>query len=374
MLFVRQGTLLAQAFDAKTLTLSGEPFPVAQRVQMGTPAGHIAFSVSDTGVLTYGVGGDAGAVTSQLTWINRQGTVVGTVGTPEDIRGLDLSPDGTRVAAHRHLAGQGGDVWITDLSRGTTSRFTFDATQHNASPIWSRDGATPRSARCAEARMASIGRRRTESGNDEMPIEQLAEIAPMDFSPDGRSLVYQVTVSGTGPDLFILPLTGERDARKPVPLSATRFAEHHGQVSPDGRWLAYVSTESGNNEVYVRPFPTGGGKWQVSSRGAYPRWRRDGRELFYLNYINPLEGAKVVAVDVRTSGSAFEAGLPKPLFDSGCINLVHPSPYHAYAVTLDGQRFLIPRPIANTTDNMTSQPVIVVMNWPQEVRGQGAGR
>ncbi len=363
LLFVRQGTLLAQAFDAKTLTLSGEAFPIAERVQTGTPAGHIAFSVSDNGVLAYGVGTGRVNAAVQLTWVNRQGKVTGTVGAPEDIRGVDLSPDGTRLAIHRHTEGQGGDVWITDLSRGTTSRFTFDATQDNASPIWSPDaGSVAFSSRCA-GKNGVYRKASNQSGEEELLVEQPAEIAPTSWSTDGRALVYSPIGNDTGPDLWILPLAGDR---KPIRLLSTRFSEAFGQVSPDGRWLVYSSNESGANEIYVRPFPTGTGKWQISARGGIcPRWRRDGRELFYMN---ELSGGRLLAVDVKANESTFEAGTPKPLFDSGYVNRAHGFLYHPYTVTPDGQRFLIPRPVSSVTDDTTAAPVIVVMNWAQGIR------
>jgi Tol biopolymer transport system component len=364
LLFVRQGTLLGQSFDAKTMTLSGEPFPIAERVQTGTPAGHIAFSVSDSGVLAYGVATSRVNAGVQLTWMNRQGKVTGTVGAPEDIRGVDLSPDGARLATHRHVEGQGGDVWITDLSRGTTSRFTFDATQDNASPIWSPDAGSiafslRRGAKSGVYRKASNG-----SGDEEMLVEQLAEIAPTGWSPDGRSIVYSPNgPGGAGPDLWMLPLAGDR---KPIRLLSTRFSEGLGQVSPDGRWLAYASNESGNFEIYAQPFPPGAGKWQISTGGGtYPRWRRDGRELFYMDQTS---GGRLIAVDVKANGSTFEAGTPKPLFDSGYINRPHAFLYHPYTLTPDGQRFLIPRPVAKITEDTTSSPVIVVMNWAEGIK------
>jgi Tol biopolymer transport system component len=362
LLFVRQGTLLAQPFDAKTLTLSDEPFPIAERVRAGTPAGQIAFSVSDNGTLAYGVGVTGTFAGFQLTWINRQGKAVGTVGAPEDIRGVDLSPDGTRLATHRHT-GEGGDVWLTDLSRGTTSRFTFDAAQENASPIWSPDGASLVFGSRRGGKHGVYRKRSDGSGNEELLIEQLAEIVPTDWSRDGSSIVYNPIGSTNTPDLWMLPLTG---GRKPVPLVATRFTEAHGQISPDGRWLAYRSNESGGAEVYVQPYPSGAGKWQISTGGgSFPRWRRDSRELFFMS-AGTL--GKMVAVDTKTTGSTFEAGIPRALFDSGYVNLPHSFAYHTYAVSPDGQRFLIPRPVANNTDDATPQPVVVVLNWVEGLR------
>jgi hypothetical protein len=161
-------------------------------------------------------------------------------------------------------------------------------------------------------------------------------------------------------DLWVLPLVGDRKA---VPLLNTSFIESMGQIFPDGKWLAYQSNEAGRPELYVRPFPTGAGKWQVSTSGAFsPRWRRDGLELFYMD---ALSGGKFMAVDIKASGFKFEAGTPRALFDSGYINLAHPGgpDYHAFAVSVDGRRFLIPRPASRAIEDAASTPIAVVVNW-----------
>ena len=152
--------------------------------------------------------------------------------------------------------------------------------------------------------------------------------------------------------------------RKAFPLLNTPFNETHGQISPDGKRLAYLSNETGRAEVYVRPFPTGAGKWQVSTSGGYfPRWRRDGRELFYMDN---LSGGKLMAVEIKASGSAFEPGTPKELFDTGYINLPHSSGiYNPFAVSADGQRFLIPRPTSSATEDAH---IAVVVNWTAALR------
>jgi len=169
------------------------------------------------------------------------------------------------------------------------------------------------------------------------------------------------TVHGqkTGVDLWMFPLSGDR---KPVPLLQSAFNEMHGQISPDGKWLAYFSNETGRSEVYVQPFPQGTSKWQVSTNGGqYPRWRHDGRELFYMSRAS---GGKMMAVDVKSAGSAFETGTPQELFEPAYVNLPHGSggPYHTYAVSPDGQRFLIPRPPSNDQQT-TATPIVVVLNW-----------
>ena len=351
LLFVRQDTLFAQAFDPKTLSLSGEPFVVAERVEAYAVPGLVSFSVSANGVLAYGVSA-SGGVATQLNWIDRAGRLLQTVGPLANYRGIDLSPDGTRVAAHRHERALQGDVWVTELARGTTSRVTFDA-QENSSPVWSPDG---RFIAFASRRGGKWGLYRKASDNtgEERLLESDGIVSPQSWSPDGQSIVYTAPPG----DLWLLPLSGDR---KPVVLVNSRFVETWGQVSPDGRWLAYASNETGPFEVYVQPFPRGAGKTKVSTMGGqYPRWRRDGRELFYITL---LAGEKLMAVDVTTSHGTFEAGPPKELFDSGFVTTMgHSGPYHPYAVSPDGQRFLIPQPPSGSTPG-TSAPVVVVINW-----------
>ena len=357
LLFVRQGTLLAQPFNLKTLALTGDSFPIAERVESNVVQGISAFSVSNTGVLAYGVGaGSAGGL--QMAWFDRHGKQLEAVGPPANYRGLDLSPDGQRVAAHRH-DGVSGDVWVTDLSRNTTSRFTFDASQENSSPIWSPEGTRIVYGSFRSGKYGLYQKLANNAGTEERLLESDIPTLSVSWSPDGNSIVYEVSESKTSLDLWVLPLTGDR---KPSPLLRTPFAESHGQISPDGKWFAYKSNETGRNEVYVQPFPSGAGKWQIStSGGEYFRWRRDGRELFYMSQAS---GGKMMAVDVKSSGSKFEAGAPKELFDSPYINLPHlrGGIYHTFAVSADGQRFLIPHPPSSDAA-VQSMPIAVVMNW-----------
>jgi serine/threonine protein kinase/Tol biopolymer transport system component len=352
LLFVRQDILLAQAFDPKTLSLSREPFVVAERVEAYAVPGLVSFSVSANGVLAYGVSTSGGDGT-QLNWIDRAGRLLQPVGPLANYRGIDLSPDGTRVAAHRHERAMQGDVWVTELARGTTSRITSDP-QENSSPIWSPDGRFIAFASLRGGKWGLYRKASDNTGGEERLLESDGIVSPQSWSPDGQSIVYTAPPG----DLWLLPLSGDR---KPMVLVNSRFAETWGQVSPDGRWLAYASNETGAFEVYVRPFPAGGGKVQVSTRGGQnPRWRRDGRELFYMAL---LAGEKLMAVDVTTAHGTFEAGPPKELFDSGLVTTIgHSGPYHSYAVSPDGQRFLIPQPPSGSTPG-TSAPVVVVINW-----------
>jgi len=365
LLFGRQGTLLAQSFDPKTLALADEPFPIAERLESGAFAGVVAFSVSDNGALAYGVGSSSGNAGLQMVWVDRQGMALGTVGPTGNYRGLDLAPDGKRVAAHRH-DGQGGDIWATEMSRATTSRFTFDAAQDTSSPVWSPDGSRIVFGSLRAGKWGLYAKPSNGAGGEERLIESQVVVLPVSWAPDGHSIVYVQQDPKTNRDVWLLPLSGDR---KPVPLVMTPFADTHAQISPDGKWLAYASTETGQPEIFVRPFPAGDGKWQVSTGGGlvgfFPRWRGDGRELFYMD--NP-NGAKLMAVDVRSGGSAFEAGTPRPLFDSGYVDLAEGGRnYHTYAVSADGQRFLIPRAAATVTQ-YASPPIAVVLNWAEGIR------
>jgi Tol biopolymer transport system component len=353
LLFVRQGTLMAQSFDVKTLTLADEPLSVAEQVESAVYLGVLAFSVSDDGVLAYGVG--SGRASLRMVWVDRQGKVGETVSPEANYRGLDLAPDGKRVVTHRH-EGQGGDIWVTELSRGTTSRFTFDASLENSSPIWSPDASQIVFGSVRAGKWGLYLKSANGAGAEERLVESNVAIAPMSWSPDGQSIVYWVNDPNTQYDLWLVSLSGDR---KTVPLLHTPFSESHGQVSPDGKWLAYYSNETGQTEVHVRPFPAGAGNWQVStSGGVFPRWRGDGRELYYMERAS---SGQLMAVDVKSSGSAFEAGTPKELFYSGYINLTHVANYHTYAVSADGQHFLIPR-LPNDSE-ATAAPIAVVLNW-----------
>jgi len=354
LLFVRDGTLLRQAFDSTTRTVSGEPIPIAERVAVGNSVG--SFSISQNGVLAYRGGpGTSGDV--QLSWFDRTGKLIRNVGAPGPYRGVDLSPDGERIALHRH-DGNGGDIWLFESARrGTLSRFTFEATQDNAGPIWSPDGSRLAYGSVRDGKWGLYVKAANGTGSEERLVESELPKMPMSWSPDGRALVFWVIDPTTGSDQWVFPTSGDKT---PMPLLQTSFTEGHPQISPNGRWISYQSNETGRAEIYVRSFPSGGSKFQISSGGGtFARWRADGKELFYLSAAS---FGKLMSVQVDATDTTFQYGDPTELFDSGYVNFTHGLNYHTFAVSRDGQRFLIPRP-EGAADGGEPAPITIVFNW-----------
>ena len=352
ILFSRERTLLAQPFDAKGLRLSGEAFPVGEQVQYFANYGFSVFTASDNGILAYQSGGAGGI--SQLVWLDRAGKQLEVVGLPADYLRPRLSRDGRRVAVDVRDPQTGrADIWIYDLARRVSTRFTFEAAD-NTVPIWSPDDGrivfqSNRKGPGDLYQKASSG-----TGNDEEFLVQEGSLkAPGDWSSDGRFLVYGLidAKSKTGVDLGFCSAA----EKKTFLFLSTPATESNGRLSPDGRWLAYQSDESGRNEVYVQPFPEHGGKWQVSTAGGtQPVWNRNGKEIFYVSLDN-----KLMVVDVKAD-SGFEVGTPRTLFDVHLkgINGVK------YDISPDGQRFL-----ANTViGEVKANPITLVQNWAAEIK------
>src|SRR5262249_46716956 len=231
----------------------------------------------------------------------------------------------------------------------------------DASPIWSPDGTRIVYGSFRNGKGGLYVKPANNAGTEERLIESSFTMLPMSWSPDGNSIVYEVLDPHTSNKLWVLALSGDR---KPSALLQTPFPQSHGQISPDGKWLAYYATEGSAPEIYVQPFPEGAGRWQISTNGGvFPRWRPDGRELFYMSRAS---GGKMMSVDVKLNGSTFEPGVTRELFDSPYLNLSHTGtgagPYHTYAVSKDGQRFLIPH--LTTSDATTvTRPIAIVLNW-----------
>ena len=245
--------------------------------------------------------------------------------------------------------------------RGTMSRFTFDAAQDNAMPVWSPDGSRIVFGSLRNGKWGLYEKAANRTGGEQLLVESELQTMPMSWSPDRRFLVYWVPGPKTAGDLWVMSLTGDK---KPSPLLQTPFNEGHGQISPNGKWIAYTSNETRRQEIYVRPFPSGDGVWPISvNGGTFARWRPDGTELFYMSATSL---GKLMSVKVNPAGPTFEYGEPTALFDSGYVNFTHGLNYHTYAVSPDGQRFLIPRP-EGAEEGAASTPITVVVNWTAAV-------
>jgi Tol biopolymer transport system component/DNA-binding winged helix-turn-helix (wHTH) protein len=339
LLFTRGTDLMAQAFDMAKLGLTGAPFQVAERVLVAVAGGtsRVAVSASGNGVLAYRTRVDTGS--SELVWLDRQGKRTGRVGEPGDYSNPSLSPDEKRLVVSRmDVRSRTRDLWLFDLATGAASRFTFDpADETNA--VWSPDS---RRIAFNMLRNGVIDIYQKEVAGASQP-KLLLHSGENDFihqwSPDGRLLLYRI-----GPITWALPLEGNIRSWGP-------YAMENARISPNGRWVAYTSNQSGRSEVYVQSFPPSEGKWQVSTDGGMePSWRKDGKELYYTG------GDKLIAMDVKTDAPVFEPGLAKPLF---AVHLEATTRRSRYEAAANGRRFLFNLPVES------SSPVTVAINWAQ---------
>jgi len=342
LLYVRDRILLAQAFDLRRLELSGDPIPLAEAVSYDTAYFRGVFGVSEAGVLAYSTGA-ADLDTARLLWLDRAGKVLSQVGEEGAYRALSLSPDGNKVAYELLDSDSGtSDIWVMDLARAGRTRLTFGA-RSDLNPIWSPDGE--RVVYEASGKYNDLFVKPAGGGNEEELLRSEQDKTPTDWSLDGRFVAFDANdSSGTRWDLWILPLTGER---KPFAYLSTPFEEREGRFSPDGKWMTYISDESGRKEVYVAPLPATGAKWQVSTGGGFTSlWRRDGREILYMT-----QDLNLMSVDVQPQGSRLELGTPKPLFTvAGGVG---------GAVAPGGQKFLV----AVRPHFEQDLPIVLVTNW-----------
>jgi Tol biopolymer transport system component len=352
LLFNRDGTLMAVPYDATALALTGDAFPVAESVTR-EGSRYASFSISETGVLVFASGG-VGRPTTRLTWIDRAGRELGALADPASYEALAMSPDERRVAV---VFGSGTpenrDIWILDAARGTQTRFTFDPGDDHM-PVWSPDNLRIVFQAIRDGSGLSLRQKQVDGTTSEeavLPPGVSGPVQPTDWSTDGRHIAYAHN-PGTGFsfDLWALPLFGDR---KPFPLVKTPFGEANATFSPDDRWLAFQSNESGQPQIYVQPFPATGGKFMVSKDGGWqPMWRRDGKELFFIS-----PDARMMAAAIDTTGQ-FQAGIPTALFPVSTFpNALAPG--WQYAVTKDGKRFLV-----NLVQRPSRTiPLTVVVNW-----------
>jgi serine/threonine protein kinase len=353
LIYMRGNTLLAQPFDAQACRVTGDAVPIAEQVERNPGSRRGAFSVSTTGgaVLVY-----RSLRETQLVWYDRNGKRLGAIGSTGYYSNPALSPDERTVAVvRREPATSATDIWLIDVARGTTSRFTFAGSPVNT-PLWSPDGTQilfeSHRSESEPPGQWNIHQKPTSGvGPDEILLTGLSPASMLlGWSHDGRFVEY-----GTGPasdlDLWLLPRFGDRS---PVPLLKSPFSETQGAPSPDGQWMTYVSNESGRNEVYTRRFPSGDGKVQISiDGGVEPIWRKDGQELFFLG-----TDRNLMAVPI-TTGSTLHPGQPVRLFETTMSNLAYGT-RSQYVVASNGTRFLIRQPVAGASPSA----ITVLVNWP----------
>ena len=346
LFFVRGGALVAQPFDAGARQPTGAPLFLNAQTAVDPPFQRGMFSVSAAGRLAYS---RTARTPSALTWLDRQGKVLGTAGEPGVYFNLDLSPDERQVAVSQmtEIGGKSQvDIWLIELATGRASRLTDDL-RWDFDPAWSPDGKFVVFNSSPDLRNEHSLFIRPAHGSgeqDSLVKSDGAILAAPDWSRGDRVVVYTKRTSASDSDLWTVPLAGDR---KPAAFLETTYIEAGGVFSPDGQWIAYESNVSGRNEVYVRPFPVQPGQYPISRDGGWaPRWRGDGKELFFLS----LDGT-LMAAGIDTTRS-FVPSLPQRLFTTE----LRPGSFHPYAVTRDGQRFLIPR-------EMPPAPITVVLNW-----------
>jgi serine/threonine protein kinase len=358
LLFTRENALLSQPFDAVSGQTRGEISPIAERISFRNSVTLPPATVSQTGLLVYASGGNG--ADNQMAWYDRGGKSLGSVGLPGVILDPAISPDEKSVLFRRN-SHSGSDLWLWDLTRQSEQRFTTDPS-YNFAPFWSPQGDRIVFASIRDG-FANLYQKATNgTGKDEQLFANSNSKYPTQWSRDGRFIVYSEDDPKTGRDIWVLPMDGVTD-RKPVPFLRSKFDEFHGQLSPDSHWIAFTSDESGRREVYVQPFPEGEGRTKISTAGGeQPRWRGDGKELFFVN-----ADGKMMAVTMKvTAGTkpVIEPGRTQALFEARLARPLTIQTFE-YDVTADGKRFLL-----DTVGGDSSSPEVlnVAVNWDAELK------
>jgi len=366
LVYAQAGTLMAAPFDLQRLTTTGAPVPVVQGLLQSPFSGGAQYSISATGSLVY-VPGGVQATQRRLVWVTRNGAEQPLAVPAHAYRAPRLSPDGRQVAIS--VEEQETQIWLYDLARGTSTRLTFEGTA-NQFPSWTPDGKRIAFESNKEGPLNVFWQLADGSGGLERLTTSESANIPMSWSPDGQLLAFVEVDPTTGYDIWVLrlgdrsansgqlPSVGSGQVRKAQPFLRTALNESVPRFSPDGRWLAYISDESGRWEVYVLPYPGPGGKYQISTDGGTePVWNPNGRELFYRS------GDKMMAVDITTQ-PGFAAGTPRMLFEGQYV--LTPGTVPNYDVSRDGQRFLMIKAVEQSQAAPTQ--INVVLNWFEELK------
>ena len=395
ILFNKENAVFARPFDAGKLQFTGEAVRLMDGVPLVTSGPNVtsglsksaSFAVSQTGVLVHRIGGpgvatsnsvpnNGGVADRVLTWIDRSGGRVGQAGGPAAYAGIDLSPDAKKVAVHVQ-ENSGGDSWFFDSAQGRMQRLTFDASQNNGTPVWNPDGTKIAFSSMRNGKTGLYVKPADGTAKEELIFESELPKWPMSWTPGGKELVFEQVDPRTHEDIWVVPVTGDK---KPVAVLQSEARERYPQVSPDGKWIAYSSNETGRSEIFIKQFPEGPGKWQISTDGGFtPKWRGDSKELFY--DLSP----NILAADIHVVGGSIQAGAPHVLFGITPPGPNLPLDYIFYSVTSDGKRFLVPQAgagaainggggladlLATTADQggqtgATANSLLVILNWPR---------
>jgi serine/threonine protein kinase/Tol biopolymer transport system component len=358
LVYVQGGNLMAVPFDPQRLAVTGAAVPVVEGVLQSPTNGDAQYSFSATGSLVY-VSGGVQSAQSSLVWVSRNGAEQRLAAPAHVYLNPRLSPDGRRVAVG--ITEQDSQVWLYDVSRETLNRFTFEGNT-NGYPAWTPDGKRIAFLSSKEGPLNIFWQLADGSGGVERLTTSDDTQTPNSWSPDGQLLAFNDINPTTGLDIWVLrigdPSPGSGQVRKAQPFLRAPFLHSAPRFSPDGRWLAYVSDESGRFEVYVQPYPGPGGKWQISTEGGTePAWNPNGRELFYRS------GDKMMGVDIATQ-SSFAAGKPRMLFEGPYLPT--PVTFPNYDVAPDGQRFLMLK--ASESAEAAPTQINVVLNWFEELK------
>jgi eukaryotic-like serine/threonine-protein kinase len=308
LVYVYKNTLLAVPFDIKRLEVKGQPAPVVEGVAT-SGLGGAQFSVSDSGTLIY-VAGSAASLNPSIYWMDAAGKFTPLRETPGSYNNLAISPDGKRLAMDIS-SGNRRDIWVYEWERDTLTRLTFSGDQ-NYSPVWTPDGQRIVYASAEKGAVPNLRWIRADGAGDAQPLTESKDPQyPWSWSPDGKTLAFFQQNPGTGYDIMTMSVEGSEKSGwkpgQPKPFVSTPFMETYPSFSPDGRWIAYTSDESGPFEVYVRPFPGPGGKWEISTDGGrMPEWSRNGKEFFYRRY-----DQRIMVVGYTSSGDSFHADKPR---------------------------------------------------------------
>jgi serine/threonine protein kinase len=347
LLYVRGNSLVAQKFNISSLGLEGEATVIAQGIAYDPSISRGLFSASEERMLIYQTGNVQ--VGSKLNLVDRSGRLLGVIGDIGEYLPFRISPDNKRIVVGVFdQKFRNNDIWIFEVSRGLKTRFTFDPAAEN-NPIWSPDGSRVVFLSNRNGKADLYIKSASGAANEELLYKSNEPKQPTDWSPDGKYIVYSVA----GSDIWVLPLetNGRPSSKGPFPFLATEFQEGQAVFSPDGHWIAYMSNESGQAEVYLRPFPGPGGKFQVSIEGGRnPAWRRDGKEIYYIS----LNDSKMMSAGIIVKGASAEVSNVHPLFAMNGID---------YDVMSDG-KFILNEPV----ETQLTSPLMLVVNWDNELK------